>query len=86
MRVTTDAEIDAAIARLEAEMPDLQNRYRELFSYANAWAERHDAILAMVPAARLADVERRLQRVAIRWGMAPGVRMTAQFPALKPPR
>ena len=39
------AGIDAAIARLEQDMPDLQHRHRGLFAYAAAWAERHDAIL-----------------------------------------
>ena len=82
----TPAEIDAAITRLEAEMPDLQHRHRELFSYANAWAERYDAIMSRVPPALVAEVERRLHRVAVRWGMANGVRMTGQFPALKLPR
>jgi hypothetical protein len=27
-------------------------------------------------------VEARLRRIGIRWGMMPGARMTAQFPAL----
>ncbi len=75
-------ELDQAIAALEAEMPDLQNRYRDLFSYANAWAERHDHIMALTPEPLRDSVTQRLRRVGIRWGVADGVRVTAQFPAL----
>lgn len=75
-------ELDQAIAALEAEMPDLQNRYRDLFSYANAWAERHDHIMALTPEPLRESVTQRLRRVGIRWGVADGVRVTAQFPAL----
>ncbi|PJK00443.1 hypothetical protein CO641_00130 [Lysobacteraceae bacterium NML91-0213] len=78
--------VDEALARLEAEMPDLQHRHRDLFAYANAWAERHDAVLAMTPADRRAEVEARLRRIGVRWGLVDGVRMTTQFPALKLPR
>lgn len=81
--VMNEVEVDIAIAELEAEMHDLQHRYRDLFAYANAWAERHDAILAATPDAMRASVMHRLQRVGIRWGVAHGVRVTAQFPALK---
>lgn len=81
----TDAEVDAAITRLELEMPDLQLRYRDLFSYANAWAERYDAIVADVAVECRAAVEQRLHRVGVRWGVASGVRMTGQFPAFKLP-
>lgn len=76
-------EVDTAIAGLEAEMEDLQFRHRDLFSYANAWAERYDAILGATPEPLRAAVEGRLQRVGIRWGVANGVRVTTQFPALK---
>ncbi|TKS54842.1 hypothetical protein E4582_08770 [Luteimonas yindakuii] len=79
--------VDEALARLEAEMPDLQHRHRDLFAYANAWAERHDAVLAMTPADLRAGVEARLRRIGVRWGLVDGVRTTTQFPALKlPPR
>ena len=84
-RVMTSSEIDAAISLLEGEMPDLQLRYRDLFSYANAWAVRYDAILAGVPDDRLDAVKQRLNRIGVRWGVAAGVRMTGQFPALKLP-
>lgn len=79
----TQDELDRAIAELELEMPDLQHRYRDVFAYANAWAVRHDAILAAVPAPLRASAEARLLRIGIRWGVAHGVRVTTQFPALK---
>lgn len=81
----TEAEIDAAITRLEQDMPDFQLRHRDLFSYANAWAERYDAIVSRVPDHLRVAVERRLHRIGVRWGMMTGVRMTGQFPALKDP-
>lgn len=80
-----ETEIDAAIARLEVEMQGLSLRHRDLFSYANAWAERHDAIVAATPRELRASVERRLHRVGVRWGVANGPRMTMQFQALKIP-
>ena len=76
-----DAEF-AALDALELEMPALQARAGNLFALANAWSERHDAILAATPAASLGEVEARLRRMGIRWGMVPGVRMTGQMPAL----
>jgi hypothetical protein len=84
-RVMTEPEIDTAISLLEGEMPGLQLRYRDLFSYANAWAVRYDAILAGVPDDRLDAVKHRLNRIGVRWGVAAGVRLTGQFPALKLP-
>lgn len=80
-----ETEIDAAIARLEVEMQDLPRRHRDLFSYANAWAVRHDAIVAATPQDLRASVERRLHRVGVRWGVANGPRMTMQMPALRIP-
>lgn len=80
-----ETEIDAAIARLEVEMQDLQHRHRDLFSYANAWAVRHDAIVAATAKHLRASVERRLHRVGVRWGVANGPRMTMQMPALRIP-
>lgn len=76
-----DAEF-AALDALELEMPALQARACNLFALANAWAERHDAILAATPPDSLEAVEARLRRMGIRWGMVPGARMTGQFPAL----
>lgn len=79
------AEVDTAIAKLELEMQHLQSRHRELFAYANAWAERHDAIVSATPPELLASVERRLQRIGVRWGVAPGSRVTTQFPVIQFP-
>lgn len=79
----TDNELERAIAELEDEMADLQLRHRDLFAYANAWAERHDAVMKLAPPHLHDDTHARLRRIAIRWGLADGVRMTAQFPALR---
>lgn len=84
---TSDAaappELEHAIAELEGGMADLQLKYRDLFAYANAWAERHDAVMHLAPPHLKVQTEARLRRIAIRWGLAEGMRMTAQFPALK---
>lgn len=80
----TEPDIDAAIIELEAAMPDLQHRHRDLFAYANAWAERHDAIVRATPAEDRAIVEGRLRRIGVRWGVTDGARVTTQFPALVP--
>ena len=84
-RVMTGEEINTALSLLEGEMPDLQLRYRDLFSYANAWAVRYDAILAGTPHDRLDAVKDRLNQIGVRWGVATGTRVTGQFPALKVP-
>ncbi|HST45758.1 MAG TPA: hypothetical protein VLK29_11110 [Luteimonas sp.] len=83
MRPMSEEELDAAIAELEGEMPDLQLRHRDLFAYAHAWAERYDRILMSTPDALRVATLARLQRIGIRWGVAPGARVTTQFPALK---
>ncbi|NLA68465.1 MAG: hypothetical protein GX856_09545 [Gammaproteobacteria bacterium] len=75
--------LEQAILELEAEMGDLQLRHRDLFAYANAWAERHDAIMRLAPPELREGTEARLRRIAIRWGLAEGSRMTAQFPAVR---
>ena len=80
-----EAALELAIAELDAGMADLQLKHRDLFAYANAWAERHDAVLALAPPEARADIEARLRRIGIRWGVADGARTTAQFPALKRP-
>ena len=79
----TESEVDTAIAQLESEMMHLQTRHPDLFAFANAWAERYDAILAATPQSLRVAVEQRLHRIGIRWGVAHGVRMTGQFPALE---
>jgi hypothetical protein len=80
-----EAQVDAMIASLEEEMPNFQHRHRDLFAYANAWAERYDAIIAVTPLSMRESVEKRLHRIGVRWGVAQGVRMTMQFPAIKTP-
>ncbi|GGJ98161.1 hypothetical protein [Luteimonas terricola] len=76
-------ELEQAIAELEGEMGDLQLKHRDLFAHANAWAERHDAIMRLAPPHLREITQARLRRIAIRWGLAEGARMTAQFPALR---
>lgn len=78
----TEFELDAAIASLESEMQHLQSAHSGMFAFANAWAVRYDAIIAATPADLRAAVEQRLHRIGIRWGLAPGARMTIEFPAL----
>ena len=81
-RHAVDPRVEAELDALESEMPGLQARAGNLFARASAWAERHDAIVAATPLDALGTVEARLRRIGILWGMMPGVRMTAQFPAL----
>lgn len=81
----TPAELDDAILRLELEMADLKHVHRDLFAYANAWAVRYDAILAATPDDLRETTVQRLHRIGIRWGVADGVRMTGQFPAIEQP-
>lgn len=76
------AHVEALINELEQQMPDLQLRHGNMFALANAWAERYDAIIAVTPRAMQADVEARLSRIGIRWGMMPGARVTTEFRAL----
>ena len=79
----TAAQVDAAIRLLESELTWLRAQHQDMFAFANAWAERHDAIVAAAPADLRAEVEHRLHRIGIRWGVSPGARMTAQHPVLK---
>ncbi|QNP39741.1 hypothetical protein [Lysobacter solisilvae (ex Woo and Kim 2020)] len=71
--------MEARLAELEAEMPNLYLRHTSVFALASAWAERHDAILALAPADMRAEVETRLARIGIRWGVMPGSRVTVEF-------
>ncbi len=77
--------LDDAIRQLELEMADLKHMHRDLFAYANAWAERYDAILAATPGELREATVQRLHRIGIRWGVADGIRMTGQFPAIELP-
>lgn len=79
----TEFELNTAIAALESEMAHLQASNPGVFEFANAWAERYDGILAETPDVLRPIAEQRLHRIGIRWGVADGVRMTGQFPALK---
>lgn len=83
-RHTVDVRLEFELAALETEMPRLQAQASNVFELASAWAQRHDAIVAAAPAQSRDVVEARLRRIGIRWGMAHGVRMTGQFPALPP--
>lgn len=83
-RWTADARLEDELAILESEMPQLQARAGDVFALASAWAERHDALVAASPPASRDEVEARLRRIGIRWGMMHGARMTGQFPALPP--
>jgi hypothetical protein len=76
------AQVEMLIQELEQQMSDLQLRHSDMFALANAWAERYDAIVAVTPQALQADVEARLSRIGIRWGMMPGARVTSEFRAL----
>jgi hypothetical protein len=76
---TDDAAVEARLRDLEAEMPQLYLRHTSVFALASAWAERHDAILAIAPPEQRADVEARLARIGIRWGVMPGSRVTVEF-------
>ncbi len=77
-------ELDALIDELERSMPELQMRNGNVFALANAWAARYDAIIAVTPHVHQADVAARLSRIGIRWGVAPGARVTSEFRALDP--
>ena len=81
--VSCTPELDALIEQLEQQMPDLQMRNGNVFALANAWAARYDAIMAVTPPGLRAEVESRLSRIGIRWGVAPGARVTTEFRALE---
>jgi hypothetical protein len=72
-------EVEARLLDLEQEMTTLCQRHTATFELANAWAERYDAIIALVPEEQRASVEARLSRIGIRWGMMPGSRVTVEF-------
>jgi len=83
-RLNVEAVLESQLSALESEMPNLQLRAMNVFELARSWADRHDAIIASTPADLLGQVEARLRRIGIRWGMVSGMRMTGQFPALPP--
>jgi len=75
-------EVEALIAQLEQQMPEVQMRHTDLFALAYAWAERYDAVIAATPDPDRPAVEARLGRIGIRWGVMPGARVTTEFRAL----
>lgn len=75
-------EIETMLRELEQAMPHVQRDNSDVFALAHAWAERHDAILAKTPPAMLPEVQARLSRIGIRWGVMPGARVTTEFKAL----
>jgi len=81
-----DPGLESELEALDREMPRIQSTATDIFALATAWAERHAAILARTPPPMRADMEARLHRMGIRWGVVSGARMTAQFPALGLPR
>lgn len=83
-RTATAAELDARLQALDEELPRLQQGSGGVFALASAWAERHDAILALAPPGLRDSIAARLERLGIRWGLVPGTRITREFPALKP--
>lgn len=72
-------DVEARLIDLEQEMTTLSQRHTRTFELAHAWAERYDAILALVPQEQRAAVEARLSRIGIRWGVMPGSRVTVEF-------
>lgn len=81
---TADAHLEAQLAALESDMPNMQLWADNMFALASLWAERHDAIVSATPPRLLGKAEARLRRIGIRWGMVAGRRMTGQFPVLPP--
>jgi hypothetical protein len=79
----TADELDAMLHALDADMPRLQLGSDDVFTLASAWAERHDAILALAPLALRDTITAQLERIGIRWGLVPGSRVTHEFPALE---
>ena len=79
---TLDPALEAELEALDREMPRIQSTARHVFDLATQWAERHAAILGRTPPSQREAMEARLHRIGIRWGVVPGARMTAQFPAL----
>lgn len=75
-------DLEARVRALESEMPHLHLRNGSVFAMANAWAERYDALMAHAPPRLRPQLEARLTRIGIRWGVMPGARVTTEFRAL----
>jgi len=76
------ADLEARIRELEQEMPTLHLRNGSVFAMANAWAERYDALMRQAPPRLQQELEARLTRIGIRWGVMPGTRVTTEFRAI----
>lgn len=76
------ADLEGRLRELEREMPTLHLRNGSVFAMANAWAERHDALMAHAPPRLRPQLESRLARIGIRWGVMPGARVTTEFRAI----
>lgn len=72
-------DVEARLIDLEQEMTTLSQRHTRTFELAHAWAERYDAIIALVPQEQRPSLEARLSRIGIRWGVMPGSRVTVEF-------
>ena len=73
-KAATASELETMVSMLEQEMPHLQMR--------------SDGVFALAPPQFRDALATRLERIGIRWGLAPGARVTREFPALgpQPPR
>jgi hypothetical protein len=74
--------LHALLETLERELPGLHVRHPGTFAFANLWAERYESILAQTPDHLRPSIERRLERIGIRWGVMHGVRVTRQQPSI----
>jgi hypothetical protein len=75
-------DLEARIRELEQELPQLHLRHGSVFAMANAWAERYDRLMAHAPPRLRPQLEARLTRIGIRWGVMPGARVTTEFRAI----
>ena len=82
MRTLEPEALHAALAALERDLPGLHARHPGTFAFANLWAERYEAILAQTPEYLKPSIERRLERIGIRWGVMPGVRVTREMASM----
>lgn len=74
-------DLEARVREIEREMPTLGLRNGSVFALANAWAERYDALMQHAPPRLRPQLEARLTRIGIRWGVMPGARVTTEFRA-----
>lgn len=82
MRPLEPDALHAALEQLEHDLPGLHARHPGTFAFANLWAERYETILAQTPEFLKPSIERRLERIGIRWGVMPGVRVTREMASM----